>query len=72
MMRGRSVRGRRRDEARAAIGHALAYTTWKSLASEQGLDDAQAADLMCGLARSSACPRASRAEPGSAVSKTHR
>ena len=56
MMRGRSVRGRRRDEARAAIGHALAYTTWKSLASEQGLDDAQAAELMCGLVRSSACP----------------
>jgi len=55
MMRGRSVRGRRRDEARAAIGHALAYTTWKSLAREQGLDDAQAAELMCGLVRSSAC-----------------
>jgi AcrR family transcriptional regulator len=56
MMRGRSVRGRRRDEARAAIGHALAYTTWKSLAREQGLDDAQAAELMCSLVRSSACP----------------
>ena len=49
MMRGRRVRGRRRDEARAAVGHALAYTTWKSLAREQGLDDAQAAQLMCGL-----------------------
>jgi AcrR family transcriptional regulator len=56
MMRGRSVRGRRRDETRAAIGHALAYTTWKSLASEQGLDDAQAAELMCGLVRSASAP----------------
>jgi AcrR family transcriptional regulator len=46
LMRGRPARGRRRDEARAAIGHALAYTTWKSLAREQGLDDGQAAELM--------------------------
>ena len=38
LMRGRSVRGRRRDEARAAIGHALAFTTWRSLTREQGLD----------------------------------
>ena len=55
MMGGRSVRGRRRDDARAAVGHALAYTTWRSLAREQGLDDAQAAELMCGLVRSAAC-----------------
>ncbi len=51
MMHGRSGRGRRRDEARAAIGHALAYTTWKSLAREQGLDDSHAAELMCRLPR---------------------
>ena len=56
MMRGRSARGRRRDEARAAVGHALAYTTWRSLTSDQGLTDAQAVALMCGLVRSSACP----------------
>ncbi len=49
MMRGRSVRGRRRDEARAAVGHALAYTTWRSLTREQGLTDGQAAALMCRL-----------------------
>ena len=56
LMRGRSGRGRRRDDERAAVGHALAYTTWKSLTREQGLDDAQAVELMCGLVRSSACP----------------
>src|SRR5688500_9518346 len=28
LVRGRPVRGRRRDATRAAIGHALAYTTW--------------------------------------------
>jgi hypothetical protein len=42
--------GRRaRKRQRAAIGHALAFATWRSLAREQGLDDAQAADLMCRL-----------------------
>jgi AcrR family transcriptional regulator len=30
-------------------GHALAFTTWRSLVREQGLDDSQAADLMCRL-----------------------
>ena len=49
MMSGRSLRGRRRDQARAAVGHALAYTTWKSLTSEQGLTDDQAVALMCAL-----------------------
>jgi AcrR family transcriptional regulator len=46
LMGGRSLRGRRRDDARAAIGHALAYTTWRSLAREQGLTDDQAVALM--------------------------
>ncbi len=50
LTRGRPERGRRRTEARAAIGHALAFPTWLSLTREQGLDDAQAADLMCRLA----------------------
>ena len=33
----------------AAIGHALAFRTWRSLAREQGLADAQAAELICRL-----------------------
>jgi AcrR family transcriptional regulator len=49
LLHGRRVRGRARDRARAAIGHALAYPTWRSLTHEQVLDDAQAAELMCGL-----------------------
>jgi AcrR family transcriptional regulator len=49
LMRGRPERGRRRDEARAAIGHALAFATWQSLTREQGLDDARAAEMMCAL-----------------------
>jgi AcrR family transcriptional regulator len=38
-----------RQRTKAAVGHAVAFTTWRSLASEQELDDRQAADLMCRL-----------------------
>jgi len=50
LMAGRKARGRARERVSAAIGHSLAFTTWSSLAREQGLDDSQAADLMCRLA----------------------
>lgn len=43
---GRAARGHARDRVRAATGHALAFATWRSLTSEQGLDDRQAAELM--------------------------
>jgi AcrR family transcriptional regulator len=46
LVRGRGLRGRARDEVRAAIGHALSFPTWRSLAREQGLDDERAAELM--------------------------
>ena len=36
LVRGRPVRGRRRDTTRAAIGHALAYPTWRSLDPRAG------------------------------------
>jgi hypothetical protein len=54
MMRGRGVRGKARARVLAAIGHALAFTTWRSLAREQELDDAEAAELMCRLVRQAA------------------
>jgi AcrR family transcriptional regulator len=46
LMAGRSARGRARNRVSAAIGHALAFTTWRSLAIEQELDDAEAVELM--------------------------
>ena len=49
MVQGRALRGRHRDETRAAIGHALGFRTWQSLTGEQDLDDAQAVELMCRL-----------------------
>jgi len=49
-IRSALLRGRpRRRAVRAAIGHALAFTTWRSLARDQQLDDRQAAELMCRL-----------------------
>jgi AcrR family transcriptional regulator len=51
LMRGRRERGQARSRVRAAIGHALAFTTWRSLVREQGLGNRQAADVICGLVR---------------------
>jgi AcrR family transcriptional regulator len=49
LMRGRERRGARRRRTRAAVGHALAFATWRSLAREQGLAQAEAVELMCEL-----------------------
>jgi AcrR family transcriptional regulator len=56
LVRGRSVRGRARERVIAAIGHVLAFSTWRSLVREQGLDEARAADLMARLV-DTAAPR---------------
>jgi AcrR family transcriptional regulator len=49
LVAGRGLRGRRARVVRAAIGHALAFPTWRSLTHEQGLGDDDAAALMCEL-----------------------
>ena len=49
LLRGRRARGRARARERAAIGHALAFTTWRSLALDEGLADDQAVELMVRL-----------------------
>jgi AcrR family transcriptional regulator len=46
LARGRSERGARRRRVRAAIGHALAFETWRSLVRRQGLSPARAIELM--------------------------
>jgi AcrR family transcriptional regulator len=58
LLRGRRARGRARERVRAALGHTIAFTSWQSLAGEQGLDDAQAVDLMCALVAVAARPEA--------------
>jgi AcrR family transcriptional regulator len=49
LLAGRGIRGGARRRTRAAIGHALEFSTWRSLARGQGLDDAEAAALMSKL-----------------------
>jgi AcrR family transcriptional regulator len=49
LMAGRGARGRTRKRLQAAIGHALDFSTWQSLARDQGLDDPDAIELMLGL-----------------------
>jgi AcrR family transcriptional regulator len=46
LLEGRRERGRSRSLAAAAIGHGLAFETWRSLVREQGLDDDEAVELM--------------------------
>jgi AcrR family transcriptional regulator len=46
LLKGRPERGRSRSRAAAAIGHATAFETWRSLVREQDLDDAEAVELM--------------------------
>jgi len=54
LMKGRAARGRARARVQAAIGHALAFATWRSLAVEQALDDNDVAELMCRLVAAAA------------------
>lgn len=49
LMAGRGLRGGARRRTRAALGHAIAFSTWKSLVAEQGVDDVEAAALVCAL-----------------------
>jgi AcrR family transcriptional regulator len=46
LMAGRGLRGRAARRTRAALGHALAFPTWRSLCREQGLSEADAVALM--------------------------
>jgi AcrR family transcriptional regulator len=49
LMAGRGLRGGARRRTHAALGNAIAFSTWKSLAQEQRLDDAEAATLIHAL-----------------------
>jgi AcrR family transcriptional regulator len=51
---GRGLRGRAAGRTRAAIGHALAFPTWRSLTYDQRLPDDEAVALMCALVEGSA------------------
>jgi AcrR family transcriptional regulator len=60
LVAGRRLRGRTMRRTRAAIGHALAFTTWRSLTHEQGLDNDEAVALMSTLVETAARATGSR------------
>ena len=45
LMAGRNLRGAARRRTQAALGHAIAFSTWKSLVRDQGLGNTDAAAL---------------------------
>jgi AcrR family transcriptional regulator len=49
LLNGRRVRGAARRRTNAALGHAVAFPTWKSLTRDQGLSDAEAVAMMRAL-----------------------
>ena len=49
LMAGRRLRGAARRRTAAALGHAIAFSTWKSLVREEQLSEADAAALACAL-----------------------
>ena len=49
LLSGRGLRGKAKRRTAAALGHALSFTTWRSLVREQRLADADAVELMSGL-----------------------
>lgn len=57
LMAGRRPRGAARRRMAAALGHAVAYSTWRSLAGEQGLTDAETSVLVCALVAAAAAGR---------------
>ncbi len=52
LMVGRKLRGAARQRTQAALGHAITFSTWKSLVREQGLTEADAAALLRALVAS--------------------
>ncbi len=69
LVAGRGLRGHAARRTRAAIGHALAFGTWRSLTREQGLDDEAAAGLMAALVAAAASPPRPR-QPASSRSSS--
>ena len=54
LLRGRRSRGAARRRVAGAIGHAISFSTWRSLVAEQGFGREEAVELMCGLVAAAA------------------
>jgi len=53
LMAGRNLPGASRRRTQAALGHTIAFSTWKSLVREEGLDETDAAALARALVAAS-------------------
>jgi len=53
LVEGRNVRGTAARRTRGALGHAVAFSTWKSLVREHDVSDADAVVLLCALVAAS-------------------
>lgn len=53
LMAGRGLRGTAAGRTRGALGHAVAFSAWKSLVREHGVGDAEAVELLCALVEAS-------------------
>ena len=53
LVAGRRLRGHAARRTRAAIGHAIAFPTWRSLARDEALSGEEAVAMMCALVETS-------------------
>jgi AcrR family transcriptional regulator len=53
LLAGRSLRGASARRVQGAVGHAVAFSTWKSLVREHQVSDADAVTLLCALVAAS-------------------
>jgi AcrR family transcriptional regulator len=63
LLAGRRSRGAARRRVRAALAHAVAFSTWRSLVDEQGLEPAEARRLMGALVDAASARPAVRGAP---------
>jgi AcrR family transcriptional regulator len=56
LMAGRNLRGIAARRTRGVLGHAIAFSTWKSLVREHQASDADAVALLCALVAASSPP----------------
>jgi AcrR family transcriptional regulator len=47
LLRGRELEAGAERRMRATLGHAIAFSTWRSLVGEEGLEEGAAVELMC-------------------------
>jgi AcrR family transcriptional regulator len=56
LMAGRRPRGATKSRTAAVIAHAIAFSTWKSLIRDGGLEEKTAVELMCALVATASRP----------------